>query len=134
MDEHEKAFVSTFIVSERRERYLTLLGNPKRRNKALDRLSGGRDIDYSLASEAPTLCTSESLAVLLENMGADPTCYVIADASEMDGQHLPLREALWKTRVHGFGVVVSCVPGRLCFYKPESPTRGFILRSPIQGF
>ena len=76
---------------------------------------------------------TESLALVLEGMGAGETCYVIDDASVMDGQTLPLREAVWKTRVHGFGVVLSCVPGRLCFYKPESPTSGFILEKNIKG-
>jgi hypothetical protein len=60
-------------------------------------------------------------------MGAGESCYVIADASDIDGQTLPLREALWRASIHGFGVVLSCLPGRLCYYKPESPTPGFIL-------
>ena len=34
MNEHEIGFVSAFIIPERRERYLSLLGNPKRRGKA----------------------------------------------------------------------------------------------------
>ena len=79
----------------------------------------------------PPGCIGESLAVLLEQMGAGGICYVIADASDMDGQTLPLREALWRASVHGFGVVLSCVPGRLCFYKPESPTSGFILEKKL---
>jgi hypothetical protein len=63
-------------------------------------------------------------------MGAGSSCYVIADASEMDGQDVPLEQAVWKARGHSFAVVVSCLPGRLCYYKPESPTPGFILKGP----
>ena len=126
-NEHEIGFVTTFIIRERRERYLMLLGNPKRRGKALKRLNHAQDIDFSLTRPVPSGCVAESLAVLLENLGASETCYVIADASDMDGQTLPLREALWRASVHGFAVVLSCLPGRLCFYKPESPTPGFIL-------
>ena len=126
-NEHEIGFVSSFIIPERRERYLSLLGNPKRRGKLLNRLNHAQDIDLSLARPVPPGCVAESLAVLLEKMGAGETCYVIADASDMDGQSMDLREALWRASVHGFGVVLSCVPGRLCFYKPESPTTGFIL-------
>ena len=132
-NEHEIGFVSSFIIPERRDRYLTLLGNPKRRGKALNRLNHAQDIDWSLARPVPPGCVAESLAVLLENLGAGETCYVIADASDMDGQTLPLREALWRASVHGFAVVLSCLPGRLCFYKPESPTPGFILESPRHG-
>ena len=110
MNEHESAFVSTFIVAERRERYVALLGNPKRRGKVLDRLNHSQDIDLSLARQVTPGCLGESLVILLENMGASESCHVIADASEMDGQTLPLGEALWRASVHGFGVVcpVAC--------------------------
>jgi hypothetical protein len=127
MNDHESAFVSAFIIAERRERYMTLMGNPRRRSKVLNRLNHGQDIELSLARPVPPGCFSESLADCLEGLGAGPTCYVIADASDMDGQTLALREAVWKARVHGFGVVLSCLPGRLCYYKPESPAPGFIL-------
>ncbi len=130
LNDHETSFVSAFIIPERQDRYLMLLGNPKRRGKALNRLNHARDIDSSLARPVPSGWAAESLAVLLENLGAGGTCYAIADASDMDGQTLPLREALWRSSVHGFAVVLSCLPGRLCFYKPESPTPGFILESP----
>jgi hypothetical protein len=126
-NEHEIGFVSSFIIPERRERYLSLLGNPKRRGKLLNRLNHSHDVDLSLARQVPPGCTGESLAALLEQMGAGEICYVIADASDTDGQTMDLREALWRASAHGFGVVLSCVPGRLCFYKPESPTSGFIL-------
>jgi hypothetical protein len=132
-DEHEIGFVSSFIIPERRERYLCLLGNPKRRSKVLNRLNHSQDVDLSLARQLPSGCVAESVAVLLEKKGAGETCYVIADASDMDGQTLPLREALWRASIHGFGVVLSCVPGRLCFYKPESPTSGFILERKIRS-
>ncbi len=127
VNEHEIGFVSSFIIPERRERYLSLLGNRKRRGKLLNRLNHSQDVDQSLARPVQSSCDAESLAVLLEKLGAGETCYVIADASDMDGQTMNLREAVWRASVHGFGVVVSCLPGRLCFYKPESPTSGFIL-------
>ncbi len=130
MNEHEVAFVMAFIIRERRERYLSMLGNPKRRRKILDRLNHSQDIDFSLARQVPPACSGDSLAVLLKRLGAGDTCHVIADSSEMDGHTLPLREALWRATFHGFGVVLSCLPGRLCFYKPESPTPGFILERP----
>ncbi len=127
MNEHEVAFVMAFIIRERHERYLSLLGNPKRRSKLLNRLNHAQDIDFSLARQMPPACSGESLAGLLKRLGAGDTCHVIADSSEMDGHTLPLREALWRASCLGFGVVLSCLPGRLCFYKPESPTPGFIL-------
>jgi hypothetical protein len=129
-NEHEIGFVTSFIIPERKARYLSLLSNPKRRGKVLNRLNHSQDVDLSLAQQMPSGCVAESLAVLLEKLGAGETCYVIADASDMDGQTMDLGEACWRASVHGFGVVLSCVPGHLCFYKPESPTSGFILEKP----
>jgi hypothetical protein len=102
-------------------------GNPKRRGKVLNRLNHSHDVDRFLARPVTPGCSSDSLTALLETMGAGPSCYVIADASDMDGQTLPLREAVSRAIFHGFGVVLSCLRGRLCFYKPEPPTSGFIL-------
>ena len=132
-NEHEIGFVSSFIIPERRERYLSLLCNPKRRGKVLNRLNHSHDVDLSRAQQVRPGCVAESLAVLLEKMGAGETCYLIADASDMDGQTMDLGEACWRASVHGFGVVLSCVPGRLCFYKPESPTTSFILERKIRS-
>ena len=68
MNEHEVAFVTAFIIPERRERYLSLLGNPKRRSKLLNRLNHAQDIDFSLARPVPPGCLGESLAVFLEKL------------------------------------------------------------------
>jgi hypothetical protein len=133
INEHEIGFVTSFIIPERRERYLSLLGNPKRRGKLLHRLNHAQDIDLSLARPVSPGCAGETLAVVLEQMGAGETCYVIADAIDMDGRSMDLREALWRASVHGFGVALSCLPGRLCFYKPESPTTGFILERKMRS-
>jgi hypothetical protein len=127
MNEHERGFVAAFIIPERRQRYLTLLANPRRRGKALERLNHGQDIDFSCTQVVPAGWDTDTMADTLARLGAGPGCYVIADASDLDGQTLPLRDALWKASVHGFGVVVSCLPGRLCCYKPESPSRHYIL-------
>ena len=94
MNDHERAFVSAFVVPERRERYLSLLANPKRRGKILGRLSHSQDIDFSFARPVAGDGDTNSLARLLESLGAGSSCHVIADASEMDGLDLPLEEAL----------------------------------------
>lgn len=126
MNEHEHAFVTAFIVAERRERYLTLLSNPKRRAKILNRLNHHLDFNRSLATELG-YGSPDSLAEFLEAKGAKATCYVIADNRKLDGQELPLAEACWHAFTDGFGIVLSCVPGQLAFYRPEAPGPGFIL-------
>jgi hypothetical protein len=41
---HEEAFVRSFIVPKKRDRYLRLLGHPKHRAKLLDRLNHNLDL------------------------------------------------------------------------------------------
>jgi hypothetical protein len=125
---HEESFVHTFIVPEKRLRYLELLKNPKRRRDILARLNHGLDYDASLAFEFSSgQANSASLEQLLRSKGATDTCHVIGDQLDLDGKEVGLAEALEVLSFHDFGAVVLCVPGHLAYYKPESPARGFVL-------
>jgi hypothetical protein len=127
MDDHELAFIRSFILTEKRKRYLELLPNRKRRGKALARLNHPLDIDFSLAVQVHDYDAS-SVVALLRSEGAGSTCHVIADASEHDGSELSLERAVEIAYVHQFGIILSCIPGKLAFYKPESPGPKFVLR------
>lgn len=43
--ETEKAFVEAFVLKEKQERTIEMLGNPKKRVKALDRLNHYSDLN-----------------------------------------------------------------------------------------
>ena len=68
----------------------------------------------------------DELEKLLRAKGAGPSCHVIVDGLKVDGRELPLREALMLICMHRSGAILSCLPGRLAYYKPESPKPGLI--------
>lgn len=125
---HEEAFAKAFITSEKRARFVQFLAEPKRRREMLDRLN--RDLPYmpGFATAVPSQQDfPDELEKLLKAKGAGPTCYVIAAGLKADGRELPLREALHLICMNEYGAILSCLPGRLAYYKPESPRPGLIL-------
>jgi hypothetical protein len=120
MNPNEEAFVNAFIVREKRSRYLQFLASSKRRREILDRLNHTLDYDPALATRLPSEHQSaDAVERLLKQKGAGATCHLIADSHNVDGQDLPLKEALTQAVTHDFGLIVCCVPGRLAFYKAE---------------
>ena len=129
--DHEQAFVKTFVASAKRARWSQFLSNPKRRKEILNQLNHNLPFIPSLGSEVPgKFDFPEELERLLKSKGAGPTCHVIVDGLKIDGKELPLCDALHEVCLHNFGAILSCIPGRLAYYKPESPGRGVILELP----
>ena len=126
--DHEAAFVEGFIASAKQARWAQFLSNPKRRKEILNQLNHNLPYIQDLGSEVPGKQDFPAeLERLLKAKGAGPTCHVIVDGLKIDGRELPLAEALTEVCMHEFGAVLSCIPGRLAYYKPESPNRGVIL-------
>lgn len=124
----EEAFVKAFLTSEKRARFLQFLANPRRRKEILVKLN--HDLPYmpEFASTVPGHQDfPEELEKLLRAKGAGPTCHVLADGLKADGRELPLRGALNLVCLHPFGAILSCIPGRLAYYKPEAPGAGILL-------
>lgn len=112
--ETEAAFVSAFIVKERRDRYLYLLSSSRRRERILSNLYHCRDIDPRYSREVTTT-GGTSLEEQLRMAGAPDECYVISTDDNHDGRELDLRDVL-EEYVAGNAMLISCVPGRLgCF-------------------
>lgn len=125
---HEEAFAKAFLPSEKRARFIQHLADPKKRREMLERLSDGLPYMPGFATEVPGEQDFPSeLEKLLKAKGSGPTCHVIADGLKADGRELPLREALNLICMHERGAILSCLPGRLAYYKPESPRAGLIL-------
>lgn len=118
--DHEQAFISVFVIPEKRARYAQFLPEPKRRMEITDRFSHFFDFAPALAKEIPR-GTAAELAPLLRARGAGDTAHVIGGRDEIDGQVLPLEQAIDCALVDPSGVVVSCVPGRLALYLQEFP-------------
>lgn len=128
---HEEAFAKAFLPSEKRARFIQLLAQPRRRKEMLSQLN--RHLPYlsACASEVPgEQDFPEALEKLLRAKGAGPTCHVIAEGLKADGRELPLREALLQVCLQRSGAILSCLPGRLAYYRPESPAPGVVLEGP----
>lgn len=126
--DHEAAFVRAFMHKEKWARYLRLLPDRRRRGEVLARLDAKWDHLPQYATEVPEdQDYPEALEQLLLALGAPPTCHLVIDDRRLDGRELPLAEALQAVCLHLGGSLLSCLPGRLAFYRPEAG-RGVILQ------
>ena len=117
--DHEEAFVTTFVIPEKRGRYLDFLPKPKRRVEIVRRFNGFFDFIPKFSTQVPRGMASELIPLLLAS-GAGATGHVIG-GGEIDGQDLPLAEAIDKAMGEPGGIVISCVPGRLALLIQEFP-------------
>ena len=129
--DHETAFAKAFLPSEKRARFVQLLAQPRRRQEMLSQITRHLAFLPAVATVVPgDQDFPAGLEQLLIAKGAGPTCHVIADGLKADGRELPLREALFLVCLHRLGAILSCQPGRLAYYKPESPAPGILLFRP----
>lgn len=128
--EQEEAFVQAFIVPDRREWYRLMLANPRQRRKLLGRLNHNLDFAPSFARQIPgALHNVEGVVRLLNEYGIKDcdTVYIFSDVGDLDGQILPMRQAVEEALLAEWGSVVCCTPGRLAYYRPEAGESGYIL-------
>lgn len=124
MSPHEEATIRAFIVPHRRSRWLQALSSPKRRPQFLDCLNHCSDFDPRYATPLPS--KTDVLALLLDH-GAPTECHLLSDVAELDGRELPLAEAIQQVAEAGWGTIISCLPGRLAYYRDEEGCRQFLL-------
>lgn len=126
--DHEAAFVKAFLASEKRARWSQYLADPKRRKEILSRMSVALPYLPELGTEVPGAQDFPiELEKLLRAKGAGPACHVMVDGLKIDGREMPLSEALRAICMHERAALLSCLPGRLAYFKPSSPGRGVIL-------
>ena len=116
--DHEQAFVSAFVVPEKRARYSEFLPKPKRRVEITNRFCHFFDFLPNLAKQIPR---DSSLAEQLRKRGAGDVAHVIGGRDGIDGKDMPLEEAINEAMIDPSGVVISCIPGRLALYMQEVP-------------
>jgi hypothetical protein len=124
-DPIEDATVRAFIVPAKRDRYATLLGNATRRATFLDGLNHCHDFDTRYATALPS---TADIPALLRSHGAGATCRVISDYREIDGQVMPIEDAVREAEGSGMGSLLCCVPGKLAYYVGESGEQRLLLR------
>jgi hypothetical protein len=113
--EHE-AGLSVFVVPRRRTRFRESLQSERRRGKLrmeFAHFEHNLDPRYATLHEMHVKHDAhvDQIYALLTDLGAPATCFVLSD-DDLDGKHLPLRDAVEGLMWAGAGFV-SCLPGRL---------------------
>jgi hypothetical protein len=118
---HEQEFVRAFILKERRERCAFLLADPVRRQKFRDGLAHFKWLDERFAHpiSPKTAHTATELVALLRQRGAGRTVWVISESTPIDGREMNLEAAMDATWGESRGTILSCIPGKLAFFKDE---------------
>src|SRR5947209_1176353 len=117
---HEDAFVHAFIQKDYRERLLFELR--KRRPRFLQRFCHESltclDTRFVTTIEPPNSDPAHILR-LLNGKGAEKSCYAISMSDQLDGQFLPLADALSVAVGFGLPTILSCRPGILAYIETE---------------
>jgi len=129
-ENHEEMFVASFIQKERRERALFLLRHPAKRHEFTAKLAHVRWLDERFVTHitGDTAHTVAELVALLKQNGASSTVWVISENRTIDGQQLPIEDAMTSIWGGNKGTVLSCVPGKLAFLRGEAMKTEYLLR------
>lgn len=128
MNIHEEQFACNFIVPQKRERYLSLLGSEKGRRKIVNGLDHCGDIDAQYKILVPIgQQAAENVYKILREKNAPDTCYIISSNYEIDEKEMKLIDALKKTIGSSCGTFISCIAGKLGYFEFEEPNQRYIL-------
>lgn len=98
-----------------------LLSNRKRRIEFTQKLAhfDGFEPRYASSLGPSVAHTAEQLATLLRMKGSTEEVWVISEDKKLDGRALPLDEALKTIWGSSYGTILSCIPGKLAFFRGE---------------
>ena len=118
---HEQEVVRSFILKDRRERCAFLLADRNRRQKFREALAHFKWLDERFAHPiSPKIAhTAAELVALLRQKGAGPSVWVISEDAKIDGREMDLEAAMDEVWGGQWGTILSCIPGRLAFFKDE---------------
>jgi hypothetical protein len=128
MNEHELGF-TTFLAGPTQRRMRTLLElGPKRRKDVRALLDHSIRLDRRFAQHLDGAGDSARLVeAALKRLGAPATCYVISADEALDGQEMPLSDALNAVEPGHFGAFISCIPGKLSYFRYEDAKSAYLL-------
>ena len=128
MNEHEEKFAREFIIPEKRDRYVSLIGSVKGRKKILAGFHHIHDLDDRYAKLIPSNQQSaESIYRVLKQKGAPEVCYIMSDDHDIDQKEMPLREAISRVEGTNYGTLVSCIAGKLAYFETADMSGRYIL-------
>ena len=129
---HEQEVVRAFILKNRRERCAFLLASPAVRQKFRDELAHFKWLDERFAHSIPpkTAHTAAELVALLRQKGAGRTVWGISEYKAIDGREMDLETAMDEVWGRQCGTILSCIPGKLAYFKDEEMHSERILEHP----
>jgi hypothetical protein len=129
---HEALFVKAFIMKNRQERAIFLLSHPRRRRDFTSELDHFKWLDPRFAIPIPPAQahTTTELISFLRKKGAKDTVWVISSDESIDGHELGIQEAMKGIWGGDCGTILSCIPGRLCFFRGEEMKSERLLEHP----
>lgn len=126
--EHELLLINSFVIKERRERYINLIATEKGREKFKNYISHFKDLNGRYCTAVPYLESCSQLHNILKSEGGGDVCYVISENSKYDMSCLSLKDATTQLFSSGISFFLSCIPGKLVYYEGEEFNQRFILK------
>ena len=127
----EAAFVAAFIERSRQERVLLQLRGKRRGRFCQGELPHFAEFDRRFCKRVPTREQNrEGILALLRGRGAPERCHVISADGHLDGQTMPLEDALEQTVGESRGTIIICNPGALAYFEGEEHGMRLLLCRP----
>jgi hypothetical protein len=131
MPDNEKVFLETFILQEKVSRYVEKLSRTRTRACFLkESMPHFRDFEPRyVQSINPKHQNLDYIHKILKSNGAPDTCHLVSMCMDLDGQRLPLLDALNSIFTLGYkkASIIICIPDRLGYYEGESKNDRFLL-------
>jgi hypothetical protein len=130
--EDEEATIKAFVMPEKQKLFLSLIASPENRRKFTAELANFRWFDRGFTTSVPwqgnpslslfgqQLSGISNLSSQLQSKGARETCWVMSGNPQIDGQEMGLNAALECAIDSDFGTILSCVSGKLAYYKGKN--------------
>jgi hypothetical protein len=118
---HVRGFVRAFIQRSRQDRCLFLLEHPKRRRDFTKELAHFKWLEERYSRPVPSnrANSAHGMVSLLRQKGASATVWIISEDPKIDATELPLDEAMKQAWGSSMETILTCVPGKLAFFRGE---------------
>jgi hypothetical protein len=130
--DHEEATINAFVMGEKQKLFLSFIASRGSRRKFTAELANFRWFDRSFTTSVlwqgnPSLSLFgqqlsgiNNLSSQLQSKGAKDTCWVISGNPQIDGKEMGLNAALGCALDSDSGTILSCIPGKLAYYKGKN--------------
>jgi hypothetical protein len=116
----EEELIRAFVARERRERFLSGLGNPRKRRILTNEFCHFKNLDPRFVVEIkPSQQNPKDIYHLLRILGAPERCWVVSDDSSMDARTMNLDETLNEIVGRTLATFLCCVDGKLAYFENE---------------